>query len=338
MATVLIAPDKFRGTATAPELCGAVAAVLRGHGDVELQPLSDGGEGFRQAFVGIEHRHLTAGPLGGEVAAPITVVDGPRGRQAVLEAAEVIGRQLLPSPTSAQALQASSAPVGQLILAAAHLGAEEILLGVGGTATSDGGEGAYEFLTRHGGLPCQLTVATDVVVPFAEAIRFAPQKGVAEAQLDRVAHHFTRLRERYAAETGIDIGALARGGAAGGLAGALAALGATLADGFTTVAEATDLSARLDRADLVVTGEGHLDLTTLEGKVVDALCALAPPTLEVLCVAGVVDPAASAALRERYPQVEVVSLEERYGPRAARHDTAACFAACVDAVVRRRSS
>src|SRR5271155_1194589 len=166
--SVLAAMDKFRGTATAREISDAVVRAARNAGVVpDGQPMSDGGEGFRDAFAGDEVVVEVPGPLGETVSAGITVFNTPDGPQAVLEVAEVIGRERLLAPTGDEALRATSAGAGHLLLAAQRLGVTSILIGCGGSSTSDGGLGCYRVLKDGGGLLVPVTVATDVTARFS---------------------------------------------------------------------------------------------------------------------------------------------------------------------------
>jgi glycerate kinase len=143
-----------------------------------------------------------------------------------------------------------------------------VVVGVGGSATTDGGLAAIESLGwSFGGAP--VTVACDVSTRFLDAARvFAPQKGASDAQVQLLTRRLAQLAAQYEARTGVDVRDLEGSGAAGGLAGGLAAIGAQLEPGFDTVAGAAGLEALLEDATLVVTGEGRLDATSFEGKVV----------------------------------------------------------------------
>ncbi|HEU5306938.1 MAG TPA: glycerate kinase, partial [Acidimicrobiia bacterium] len=147
-------------------------------------------------------------------------------------------------------------------------GARSVIVGVGGSATTDGGLAALEALGwSFGGVP--VTVACDVTTPFVDAATvFAPQKGATDAQVALLTRRLTSLAEQYEQRTGVDVRTLAGAGAAGGLAGGLAAIGAELEPGFDVVANAVGLDRALDGVDLVVTGEGRLDTTSFSGKVV----------------------------------------------------------------------
>ncbi len=143
-----------------------------------------------------------------------------------------------------------------------------VLIGVGGSATTDGGLAALEALGWSlGGL--DVTVACDVTIGFLDAAaRFGPQKGASDAQVALLRRRLERLADVYERRTGVDVTTLEGGGAAGGLAGGLAALGARLEPGFEVVALEAGLEEALEGATLVVTGEGRLDASSFAGKVV----------------------------------------------------------------------
>jgi glycerate kinase len=326
---LVAAPDKFRGTASARDVAGATARAARRAGlSVDEIPLSDGGEGLLDA-VGGEERHTTVtGPLGERVDARWQLVSGtidgaPDGRPvAVIEMAQAAGRALVPHPTGDDPVRATTTGVGELVLAAVAAGAGRILVGCGGSATSDGGWGAVEAIGSPLALAqAQLVVACDVTTPFAEAaVVFGPQKGATPPQVAalsaRLADQGTRYRQRF----GFDVGTLAGAGAAGGLAGGLAALGGRLVGGFDLVATLVGLEERLARADLVVTGEGHLDAPSLTGKVVGGVLEAVGGRVPVLCVVGNADPDVVAGLGAN---VAVVRLVEWAGVERAQRDTAA---------------
>jgi glycerate kinase len=269
MVTALVCPDKFRGTLTAAEAAAAMARGLRraGFDHVTELPLADGGEGTLDALLaalgGSRRRARVTGPLGDPVDAEWALLPGGL---AVVEAAAASGLALVDGRNDP--LRASTRGTGELVAAAVRAGARRVLVGVGGSATTDGGLAAVEALGwSFGGTP--VTVACDVSTQFLDAARvFAPQKGATGAQVQLLARRLTQLADQYAARTGVDVRELEGGGAAGGLAGGFAAIGAQLEPGFETVAHATGLEALLEDATLVVTGEGKLDATSFEGKVV----------------------------------------------------------------------
>ncbi len=269
MTRAVVCPDKFRGSLSAGAAAAAMAEGLRRGGvdDIVAVPLADGGEGTLDALldaVGGSRRTTTVtGPLGDPVAAEWAML---RGGVAVVEMARASGLALVDGRNDP--LRASSRGTGELIAAAARSGAKRIVVGVGGSASTDGGLGAVDALGWS--LPAiDVTVACDVTTPFLDAARvYGPQKGASNAQIALLGRRLQRLSEQYEARTGVDVRAIEGGGAAGGLAGALAALGATLEPGFDVVAGAAGLGDALEGASIVVTGEGRLDRTSLEGKVV----------------------------------------------------------------------
>jgi glycerate kinase len=269
MATALVCPDKFRGTLTAPEAGHAMAAGLHAAGfdDVRVLPLADGGDGTLDALLdarGGSRRHTTVtGPLGDDVDAEWGLL---HGGTAVIEMARASGLGLIVGRNDA--LRASTRGTGELIAAALRAGARRVVVGAGGSASTDGGLAAVEALGWSLG-GADVTVACDVTTPFTDAARvFGPQKGATDAQVSLLTRRLTRLADHYEARTGVDVRALPGAGAAGGLAGGLAAIGARLEPGFDVVAGAAGLDDALDDVELVVTGEGRLDATSFDGKVV----------------------------------------------------------------------
>jgi glycerate 2-kinase len=323
---VVAAPDKFRGTATAADVVAAIdAAVTAAGGTCVGVPMADGGEGFLDAFGGPNRTTLVTGPLGDPVEAAWRLDRGT----AVVEMARASGLALVPDDGN-DALGASTYGTGELIGAAVEAGARRVLIGVGGSATTDGGFGAlralYPTVQLRG---IELRVACDVRTRFVEAATiFAPQKGASPTEVELLRRRLERLADVYAAEHGVDVAAIDGSGAAGGLAGGLAAIGARLVPGFDLVAEELELFERLESADLVVTGEGFVDRESFDGKVVGGVLGYATelgrPTL---VVAGEVfdDAEVAAALSGGEAGVTVVSLVERFGDERARQDTAACI-------------
>ena len=321
---VVTAFDKFRSSAAQSELNGVVARVAAARGlTSDAIGVSDGGEGFSSAFFGDVLTAHTLGPLGEPLCAPITFTDSAEGPIAVIATSDVVGRDLLTEPSGEEALAATSAGVGLLIRHAIGLGARRVIVGCGGSATSDAGRGCYDVLQSAGGLGVPVTVATDVTTTFLGARRYARQKGVRDEDLGLIDARLTAARQLYRDEHGVDVETLARSGAAGGIAGALAALGATLVGGFDEVARAQGLDERLARASLVVTGEGRLDAGSLEGKVVLGVAAHTPTSVPLLVVCGSVDDDGVQSLVSRYPNARVVSLAQRWAQRSLT-DTLAC--------------
>ena len=334
-ARVLVGIDKFRSTASSQELRATIRAALGDHFVCDEAILSDGGEDFRAAFEGETVTVPVRGPWGEEHEAPVTIALAGSERVAVLEVAEIVGRGFRDAPTPREALDASSAGVADALVAAAALGAHRIVIGCGGSATSDGGEGFYDAW-RDAGVHVALTAATDVTAAFLGAMRYAAQKGVASADLPLLERRLHRVAARYARECHRDVMGVPRSGAAGGLAGALHVVGADLVSGFDEVARLGGLRERLAGADVVVTGEGRLDAGSLEGKVVAGVCALTSPHQRVLVVCGATDADAVRQLRARHPWVHVEDLVARFGGDRARHETLACVAEVVVDFATRR--
>jgi len=191
-----------------------------------------------------------------------------------------------------------------------------VLVGCGGSATTDGGRGAVAAIEAAGGLgSTTLVAATDVATRFVDAAaRFGPQKGATPAQVQRLGRRLAEDAAFYLGAYGIDVTELDRSGAAGGLAGGLAAFGAELRSGFDLVAEHSGLSRAVKGIDLCVTGEGSIDPTTLEGKAISSVLALLSPTCPVLLVCGSADEATLNAIRSaRRGPVHCFDLTQRFG-------------------------
>jgi glycerate kinase len=268
VAVAIVAPDKFRGSLTAAAAADAMGAGVEAAGfTARRMPLADGGEGTLDALLaargGSTRTATVTGPLGEQVAAQWGLL--PDGT-AVVEMARASGLELVGIRNDP--LRASTRGSGELIAAALRGGARRVIVGVGGSATTDGGLGAVDALgwslVGH-----DVTVACDVATPFLDAAAvYGPQKGATSAQVSLLTGRLARLAEVYLERTGVDVTELEGGGAAGGLAGGLAAIGAQLEPGFDVVARAAGFDDALAGAELVVTGEGKLDPTSFEGKVV----------------------------------------------------------------------
>jgi glycerate kinase len=321
---VVVAADKFRGTATAAEVGAAVfAAVETSGGTCEVVPVADGGEGFLEAMGGANRTVVVPGPLGDLVEAAWRLSGG----QAVVEMARASGLSLLGNDEN-DPVAATTYGTGELIGAAIDAGAKRVLVGVGGSATTDGGFGALRALyplQRLRGI--DIRVACDVRTRFVDAARlFAPQKGATPTQVELLRRRLERLAEVYLEDYGVDVSDLEGSGAAGGLAGGLAAVGATLERGFDLVADEVDLFGHLEGADLVVTGEGFVDAESFDGKVVGGVLTLAGELgVPSLVVAGEVFDSERVELLAAglsTAPVTVVSLVEQFGEDLARSATA----------------
>ncbi|HUY58933.1 MAG TPA: glycerate kinase [Solirubrobacteraceae bacterium] len=273
-APVLVAPDSFKGTFTAAEVGAAIGRGLRAAGlPVDLCPVADGGEGtlaVLSAALGAALRTVAASdPLG----RPVTVSFALAGDVAIIETAAASGLQLV-GLHERDAVAASTAGTGELILAAFDAGARTIELGVGGSATTDGGIGAVGVIERAGGLRgARLIVLCDVRTPFEQAAEvFGAQKGARPTEIAML----TRRLNTLASTLPRDPRGVPMTGAAGGLSGGLwAAFGAELVAGAGFVLDAVGFDARAAAARAVLTGEGRLDRQSLDGKLVSEVAARA---------------------------------------------------------------
>jgi glycerate 2-kinase len=327
---VLAAPDKFRGTAAAGEVAEAIArAVAELGGTAERLPLADGGEGTVDALGGANRWTTVTGPVGSPVVAGWRM--GEDG-EAVIERPAASGLMLAGGAEGNDPWNASTRGTGELIRAATDEGARRIIVGLGGSATTDGGAGALQVLAAHplwdAAVPHprrpELVVCCDVNTSFVDAAPvFAPQKGADPELVARLRERLAGLAARYAQKFGVEVTTLAGSGAAGGLAGGLAVLGATLLPGFEVVAQAAGLDAALARADLVITGEGCLDAGSFDGKVVGGVLSRAlAQGRPVVAVVG-------TCRCEPPPGLAVLDLVERFGPVHAVERTTECIRAAV---------
>ena len=311
---VLAAADKFKGTASAREVCAAIGhACWAMNIDCTEMPLADGGEGTLDVLGGPNRQTVVTGPLGTPVEAQWSLRKGI----AVIEMARASGLSLVGGAEGNDPMNATTQGTGELIDCALNEGAKKIIVCLGGSATTDGGLGALRAI----GTPARLRaveflVACDVETTFVDAAEvFAPQKGATRAQVRMLTNRLEQLAHRYANDFGVDVTRIAGSGAAGGLAGALAALGATLMPGFDIVAEETGFDEAVRQHHIVITGEGRLDETSFAGKVVGEVLSYASAVgTPVYTIAGEIDRECDEALLTHlHPR----SLVDMYG-----HDTA----------------
>jgi glycerate 2-kinase len=322
MPTVLIAADKFKGSLTAAQVADAVGeGVRRARPDahVESVPVADGGDGTVAAALAAGFQHIpvvASGPTG----EPVHTGYARRADLAVVELADVAGLVRLPGGIPAP-LTASSRGVGEVMAAAIAAGARTVVLGIGGSASTDGGAGLLEglgarlldadgapvpgggaALTRVASLDLaaveRLTAGVHVVLasdvdnpltgPKGAAAVYGPQKGAGPAQVRVLDDALTHFADIVAATTGADFRGHAGAGAAGGTGfAALAVLGAEFRPGVDLVLELVGFHDRICRADLVVTGEGALDEQTLHGKAPAGVAAAAAAVgVPVVAVCG----------------------------------------------------
>ncbi len=337
---IIIAPQSLKGSLTAAEAGQAIAEGVRTilpEADIEIVPVADGGEGTVQALVdatgGQIMQQTVTGPLGEPVLAFFGLLGD--GRTAAIEMAACAGLPLVP-PEKRDPRITTTYGVGELILAALGRGCRHFIIGIGGSATNDGGAGMAQALgaslltdegteIARGGAAlatlsristatldarlqeCTFEVASDVSNPLcgptgASAV-YGPQKGATPemvTQLDAALAHYAQVIER---DLGLSVRDVPGAGAAGGLgAGLLAFLHATLRPGAQIVLEAVRLEERLANADLVITAEGQLDSQTAYGKSVGAVAALAKRYgLPVVALAG--------SLGENYQTVYTLGVD-----------------------------
>ncbi|POX61503.1 glycerate kinase [Streptomyces sp. Ru62] len=353
---VLIAADKFKGSLTAVQVAERVTAGLRRVVPdlrVEGLPVADGGDGTVDAAVaaGFERREVrVAGPLGAEVTAAFALRDGT----AVVEMAEASGLQRLPTGVFAP-LTASTYGSGELLRAALDAGARTIVFGVGGSATTDGGAGMLSalgarFLTEEGepvppgggglaglaradlsGLDprlssVELVLASDVDNPLtgpkgAPAV-YGPQKGASPDDvetLDAALAHFAKVLEAEAGSRAAEYAAAPGAGAAGGIGYGALLLGARFRPGIEVMLDVLGFAPALERASLVITGEGSLDEQTLHGKAPAGVAAAARAAgKEVVAVCGRLALPTEALLR--------AGISQAYPLTSVEPDVARCIA------------
>ena len=330
---VLAAPDKFKGTATAHDIAQAIGHACWETGvDCVEVPMADGGDGLLDVLGGPNRTTVVTGPLGDPVEASWRLHRGT----AVIEMARASGLALVGGAEGNAALDATTSGTGELIDQALDLGARRIIVGLGGSATTDGGFGAIRAISAPPRLrQVELLVACDVTTRFADAARvFGPQKGATPTQVELLSRRLDRLVQMYEHDFGVDVGDVEGGGAAGGLGGALAALGGRLVPGFELVADEVDLYDHLDDVDLVITGEGRLDATSFDGKVVGGLVDLAAEHgVPVLAVVGGIDPDVAVG---SHPHLTVVSIGDRFDAETCRREPRRCVQTVVEDELRER--
>ena len=328
---IVIAPDKFKGTLSAMEAGEAMAAALEGH-DVRVLPVADGGEGTVQVMaesmgarpVAIE----VSDPLGRPVQAGFALAGDASGGGgvALMEMSSASGLGLL-SEGERDPWRASSRGSGELLVAARDAGVDSIIIGIGGSATNDGGSGLSQalgalYLDAGGGeveeIPGRLTEATQIFQDLSldlpsitvacdvnnpllgsnGATRiYGRQKGVCESELNRHELRMEHWANLVADELGVDHRDVPGAGAAGGLGfGLMSFCGAQLRPGFELVAEIIGLQEAIEDADLVITGEGSIDAQSLMGKAPAGVAAMARTAgKRVVAFCGRLSDAASVA-------------------------------------------
>lgn len=271
---IIVAPDSFKECMPSREVAAVMADAVRKRwpgADVVALPLADGGEGtldvLAPALGAQVHTALVRDPLG----RPIEARFGVAGDTAIIEVAQDCGLQLL-TPAERHPLQANTLGVGELLLAAHRLGCRHFLVGLGGSATCDGGAGLLAATGINSLKDSSFELLCDVDAPFVgpqgAARVFAPQKGATPADVEVLEGRMEALSAQWLMETGLDVRALSGAGAAGGLGGALMAhFGARKVSGIQRVLDLVHFREAAVGAHLILTGEGRSDRQTLQGKV-----------------------------------------------------------------------
>lgn len=284
LPVVVVAPNAFKETFSPLQAARLIARGLSRTlpARLVLRPVADGGDGTLEALRSRLGGRRVAVRVTGPMGAPVRARYLRAGRTAVIEMAEASGLRLVP-PGRRNPLAATTRGTGELIAHAWHHGARSILLGVGGSATVDGGAGALEVLPREA--IRRVTVLCDVdnplLGPRGAAPVFGPQKGATPGMVRHLQERLRRWARELQERTGVDVCRLRGGGAAGGLAAGLAAYGARLVPGAEYILKKVGFPPR--RCDCVVTGEGHVDRTSLEGKAVGAVLRASPAPVVLVC-------------------------------------------------------
>lgn len=328
---ITVAPDSLKESLSAAEAAAAIASGLRRAmpaASIDCAPMADGGEGTVDALVaatgGRKARARVTGPLGEPLVAEYGLLGD--GQTAVIEMAAASGLPLVPQERR-NPLLTTTRGTGELIRAALDQGVRRILIGVGGSATVDGGAGMAQalgvrFLDVNGKeLPpgggalerlaridasaldrrvrgVEILVASDVTNPLCgpqgAARIYGPQKGATSAMVERLDRNLIRLAEVIRRDLGVDVLKLPGGGAAGGLGAALVAfLGARICSGAELVMETVGLPQRIAASQWVITGEGRIDRSSAYGKTVAAVARAAQAAgVPVIVLAGSIGPGA----------------------------------------------
>ena len=334
--TIIIAADKFKGSLSAKEVCEALKKGLEKASaifHIICKPMSDGGDGLTEVLAEYLQYDLqfskVQDPLGREVKAGWLL--SADGKTAIIEMAKASGLQLL-KPGEANPSKTSSFGTGQLIKEAINAGVSKIVLGIGGSATNDGGIGiaaalGYVFLDENGyDLPpnggslaamrkidrsyaidasgIDIQVAADVknplLGPTGATRTYAAQKGADTAMIEALEKGMKNYNDVIKKDFDVDVSTVEGAGAAGGMgAGCLVFLQAKIVSGIELVMESAQLEASIKKADVVITGEGKLDDQSLKGKVVSGVAALAKKyakPLFVICGSNTLSHANAAKL------------------------------------------
>ena len=360
---VVIAPTAFKGTLSPREAAAAIAGGIRQRNpavDPDIAPISDGGDGFLECLEGPLHAErrsvVVRGPVHSPVAAAYAVAPGGVG---IVEAAQAVGMARL-GAGELDALGASSGGLGELLAEVRQAGARRLVVGLGGSASTDGGTGmaralGYRFLDATGQdlaegggslhrlaridssgfdpawllLPVEVACDVDnpLLGPTGTAAVYAPQKGASAGDVARLEEGMGVLADAILRDLGQEVAGLPHGGAAGGLgAGLVAFLGARLVEGAAFVLETLEFRRRLGPAAALVTGEGRLDGQSLRGKApVAAGRAARAAGVRSIALVGHTGEGWQAALGDAFDEVHAVSPGA--APPGSREEAAARLAA-----------
>lgn len=271
---IVVASDSYKGCMSSRDIASVIReAVLKSDPSAEVVPLcvADGGEGTVEAMVDAFDGELVCDTVSDPLGRPVRAEYGIAGELAIIESAAACGLPLL-TPEERNPLLATTKGLGELILAAIRRGCNRFVIGLGGSATNDGGMGMVSvpgFLENAVGK--EFVVACDVDTPFlgphGASRTFAPQKGASPADVELLEKRMTDYASRILKDTGVDVSDMPGAGAAGGLGGAFRAyLDATLKPGVDMILDAIGFDGYLEGADLVITGEGCSDYQTVKGK------------------------------------------------------------------------
>ena len=278
---ILAAIDSFKGSATSEQLnTAALSGVLTVFPDLQVQsiPIADGGEGVLDVLAhqenAIRKTTQTTDLLGRQLEAPYLLL----GDTAIIESAKIIGIDLITvGPESIS--RATTFGLGAVVQSAIQAGARTIIVSLGGTGTSDGGQGFLKSLEATDLSGVTLIGASDVTNPYygenGAATIFAAQKGATTGQITQFNARDARFAQEILKNRGIDLQKIPGAGAAGGLGGAIVLLGGQLISGLELIADLVHLEQAISKSDLVLTGEGHLDHQSCQGKVVSGVAKLA---------------------------------------------------------------
>lgn len=337
---IIIAPDSYKGSMTAAEVATAMAKGVRRlfpEAELDLVPMADGGEGTVQALVDATGGRLITATVTGPLEEPVEATFGllGDGQTAVIEMAQASGLPLV-APERRNPLLTTTYGTGELIRHALDQGARRLIIGIGGSATNDGGVGMAQalgarFLDANGEqIPAGggalgaleridlskldprlaatgITVACDVDNPFTgergAAAVFGPQKGATPEVVQRLDANLRHLAALIRRDLGHDVEQVPGAGAAGGLGGGLLAfLGAELRRGVEIVVDAVGLTERCAGAALCLTGEGGTDFQTVRGKTPMGVARAAKAHgVPVICISG--------GLGREYHQVYEVGID-----------------------------